>query len=48
MDRVSHLPDRLGAAAIRDASALALLLFAVLFGVTWAQLKLLDRRVEYA
>jgi multiple sugar transport system permease protein len=31
-----------------DASALALLLFAVLFGVTWAQLKLLDRRVEYA
>ena len=31
-----------------DASALALLLFVVLFGVTWAQLKLLDRRVEYA
>jgi ABC-type sugar transport system permease subunit len=31
-----------------DASALALLLFAVLFGATWAQLKLLDRRVEYA
>jgi multiple sugar transport system permease protein len=31
-----------------DASALALLLFAVLFGVTWFQLKLLDRRVEYA
>jgi hypothetical protein len=27
---------------------LALLLFAVLFGATWAQLKLLDRRVEYA
>src|SRR3989475_9503290 len=31
-----------------DASALALLLFAVLFGATWAQLRLLDRRVEYA
>jgi ABC-type sugar transport system permease subunit len=31
-----------------DASVLALLLFAVLFGATWAQLKLLDRRVEYA
>ena len=31
-----------------DASALAVLLFAVLFGATWAQLKLLDRRVEYA
>jgi len=31
-----------------EASALALLLFAVLFGATWAQLKLLDRRVEYA
>src|SRR6058998_1461523 len=31
-----------------DASAMALLLFAVLFGVTWAQLKLLDRRVEHA
>ena len=31
-----------------DASALALLLFAVLFGATWAQLKLLDRRVEHA
>jgi multiple sugar transport system permease protein len=31
-----------------EASALALLLFAVLFGVTWAQLKLLDRRVAYA
>jgi ABC-type sugar transport system permease subunit len=30
-----------------DASALALLLFAVLFGATWAQLKLLDRRVAY-
>src|SRR2546426_3361987 len=27
-----------------DASALALLLFAVLFGATWAQLRLLDRR----
>ena len=31
-----------------DASALALLLGAVLFGATWAQLKLLDRRVEHA
>src|SRR5881296_2757360 len=31
-----------------DASAMALLLFAVLFGVTWVQLKLLDRRVEHA
>ena len=31
-----------------DASALALLLFAVLFGATWAQFRLLDRRVEYA
>ena len=31
-----------------DASAMALLFFALLFGVTWAQLKLLDRRVEYA
>src|SRR5438876_654848 len=31
-----------------DASAMALLLFAVLVGVTWAQLKLLDRRVEHA
>jgi len=31
-----------------EASALALLLFAVLFGATWAQLRLLDRRVEYA
>jgi len=31
-----------------DASALALLCFALLFGATWAQLKLLDRRVEYA
>ena len=31
-----------------DASALALLLVAVLFGATWAQLKLLDRRVEHA
>src|SRR3989442_1492121 len=30
------------------ASAPALLFFALLFGVTWAQLKLLDRRVEYA
>ncbi|PYP46645.1 MAG: hypothetical protein DMD50_07395 [Gemmatimonadetes bacterium] len=30
-----------------DASALALLLFAVLFAATWAQLKLLDRRVEH-
>jgi len=27
---------------------MALLLFAVLFGVTWVQLKLLDRRVEHA
>jgi len=27
---------------------MAVLLFAVLFGVTWAQLKLLDRGVEYA
>lgn len=31
-----------------DASAMALLLFALLFGATWAQLKLLDRRVGYA
>src|SRR5205814_1993387 len=31
-----------------DASALALLLVAVLFGATWAQLKLLDGRVEHA
>jgi ABC-type sugar transport system permease subunit len=31
-----------------DASAMALLVFALLFGATWAQLKLLDRRVEYA
>ena len=31
-----------------DASAMALLLCAVLLGATWAQLKLLDRRVEYA
>ena len=31
-----------------EASALALLLFALLFGVTWAQVKLLDRRVEHA
>jgi len=31
-----------------DASALALLLSAVLVGVTWAHLKLLDRRVEHA
>jgi ABC-type sugar transport system permease subunit len=31
-----------------DASALALLLCALLFGATWAQLKLLDRRVEHA
>ena len=30
-----------------DASALALLLFAVLFAATWAQLRLLDRRVEH-
>jgi multiple sugar transport system permease protein len=30
-----------------DASALAVGLFALLFGATWAQLKLLDRRVEY-
>jgi len=29
-----------------DASAMALLFFALLFGATWAQLKLLDRRVE--
>jgi ABC-type sugar transport system permease subunit len=31
-----------------EASALALLLFALLFGATWAQVRLLDRRVEYA
>src|SRR2546428_6606931 len=31
-----------------DASAMALLLFAVLFGVTWVQLKLLDRRGGHA
>jgi len=31
-----------------DASALALLLVVVLFGATWAQLQLLDRRVEHA
>ncbi|HVH69204.1 MAG TPA: sugar ABC transporter permease [Gemmatimonadales bacterium] len=31
-----------------EASAQALLLFALLFVVTWAQLKLLDRRVEHA
>jgi len=30
------------------ASALSLLLFVVLFGVTWAQFKLLGRQVEYA
>jgi ABC-type sugar transport system permease subunit len=30
-----------------DASALAVLLFVLLFGLTWGQLKLLDRRVEY-
>ena len=30
-----------------EASAQALLLFALLFVVTWAQVKLLDRRVEY-
>ena len=30
------------------ASALSLLLFLVLFGVTWAQFRLLGRRVEYA
>jgi multiple sugar transport system permease protein len=31
-----------------DASVLGLLLFALLFGVTWAQFRLLARRVEYA
>jgi ABC-type sugar transport system permease subunit len=31
-----------------DASALALILFVVLFGVTWAQFRLLGRQVEYA
>ena len=31
-----------------DASALGLLLFAVLVGATWVQLRLLDRRVEHA
>ena len=30
-----------------EASALALLLCALLLGATWSQLKLLDRRVEY-
>ncbi|OLC05943.1 MAG: hypothetical protein AUH42_06540 [Gemmatimonadetes bacterium 13_1_40CM_70_11] len=30
------------------ASALAMLLFATLFGVTWAQFRLLGKRVEYA
>ena len=30
------------------ASALALVLFALLFGVTWAQFRLLGRRVDYA
>jgi len=30
-----------------EASAMALLLFALLFGVTWTQLKLLDRQVEH-
>ncbi|MGH7701415.1 MAG: carbohydrate ABC transporter permease, partial [Gemmatimonadales bacterium] len=30
-----------------QASALALVLFAILFGVTWAQFRLLGRRVEY-
>jgi len=31
-----------------DASALALILFVVLFGVTWAQFRLLGRQVDYA
>ena len=31
-----------------EAAAQALLLFALLFGAAWAQLRLLDRRVEYA
>jgi len=31
-----------------EAAAQALLLFALLFAAAWAQLKLLDRRVEYA
>src|SRR5207249_11291348 len=30
-----------------SASALSLLLFVVLFGATWAQLRLLERRVTY-
>ena len=29
-------------------ASIALVLFALLFGVTWAQLKLLGKRVEYA
>jgi multiple sugar transport system permease protein len=41
---------RTGWEALRfgDASAMAVLFFALLFAVTWAQLKLLDRRVEHA
>jgi len=41
---------RTGWEALRfgDASAMALLFFALLFGVTWAQVKLLDRQVEHA
>lgn len=31
-----------------EAAAQALILFALLFGAAWAQLKLLDRRVDYA
>jgi multiple sugar transport system permease protein len=31
-----------------DASVLGVLLFAVLFGATWAQFRLLARRAEYA
>jgi ABC-type sugar transport system permease subunit len=31
-----------------DASALAVILFVVLFGVTWAQFRLLGRQVDYA
>jgi ABC-type sugar transport system permease subunit len=31
-----------------DASALALTLFALLFGATWLQFRLLGKRVDYA
>jgi multiple sugar transport system permease protein len=31
-----------------EASVLGLLVFALLFGATWAQFRLLARRVEYA